>query len=303
MEGVVMTGTHLVDVDLEARAAVSRLRVVPVLGAAGFGVAAAVGALLAPDSYSSTRDTISVLAAADNRFGPVMMVGFLSLAVGLLVCAWRLWKVVDGFTGRLAAGMVAVAGGATAVAGLNRIACNPALAGCKARLDAHAPTATVVHGRAALFVFAPLLIAGFALGRACWRHGDRPLALLCLVVTGVDVALVVLTENAGLSVAGLLQRVFLTLVVGVPLLVQWRGPGAALDHSAGRADQVSRLAGGRSESPGATTQLRSALHTAEVESPLPRLTGYPVDRRFTRRPRRTSAGATSARRRADEGAS
>jgi len=287
-----MTSTHLAYVDVEARAATSRLRLVPVLGAAGFGVAAMVGALLAPESYSSTRDTISVLAAADNRFGPVMMVGFLSLSIGLLVCAWRLWRVVGGFSGRLAAGMVAVAGGATAVAGLNRIACNPALAGCKARLDAHAPTATVVHGLAALFVFAPLLIAGFALGRACWRHGDRPLALVCLAVTTVDVALVVLTEDARLSVAGLLQRIFLTLVVGIPVLVQWRGPRAALHHRDGRAGRASRPA----------THLRGAFHTSEVESPLPRLTGYPVDRRFTRRPRRTSAGCTSVRRRADEGA-
>ena len=84
----------------------------------------------------------------------------------------------------------------------------------------------MIHGRAALFVFAPLVLAGFSLARATWRVGDRRLALLCLTLTILNVALVVLTEDAGTSASGLLQRVFLTSVIGVPILVQWRRGGA-----------------------------------------------------------------------------
>jgi hypothetical protein len=180
-----------------------RGRWIPVAGMAGFAVAVAVGTVLAPDSYDSIRETMSVLAAVDNPYGEIMVAGFLALAVGLAATA------------------VAVAAVATAVAGLAPVACNPALPDCQSALAADVPLGTLVHGRAALFVFAPLVLAGFTMAVATWMLRERRLALLCVGLGLVNVALVFLVEDAGTSVSGLLQRVFLLTSVGLPVFVQW----------------------------------------------------------------------------------
>jgi hypothetical protein len=77
----------------------------------------------------------------------------------------------------------------------------------------------VIHGRAALFVFAPLLVAGFAGARAVWRTGARRLALLVLAAAVADVALIFLTENAGTAYSGLFQRIFAVGSLGLPVFV------------------------------------------------------------------------------------
>jgi hypothetical protein len=202
----------------------SPIRWVPVAGTAGFALAVAVGTVLAPPSYDTVRDTISVLAAVDNPHGEVMVGGFLVLASGLAVAALRLWRGVPALSGRAAAVAVAIASVALVVAGLNRIACNPAIASCRDLLEQHAPTASVVHGRAALFVFAPLVLCGFFLARALSHLGDARLARLCLAVALVNVALVFATEDSGSPHAGLLQRILLVTLVGLPVLVQWKRP-------------------------------------------------------------------------------
>lgn len=205
-----------------AHTSARRGRWIPVAGLAGFALAVAVGTVLAPDSYDSVRDTMSVLAAVDNPYGEIMVAGFLALAVGLAATAVGLWRGLPVWVGRIAAIEIAVAAVATAVAGLARVACNPALPDCQAALEAEVPIGTIVHGRAALFVFAPLVLAGFTMTIATWLLRERRLALLCLGVGLVNVALVFLVEDAGTSVSGLLQRVFLLTSVGLPVLVQWR---------------------------------------------------------------------------------
>jgi hypothetical protein len=192
---------------------------------AGFALAVAVGTVLAPATYDSVRDTMSVLAAVDNPYGEIMVAGFLALAVGLAATAVGLWRGLPVLVGRIAAVQLAVAAVATAVAGMARVACNLSLPDCQAALESAVPVGTVIHGRAALFVFAPLVLAGFTMAVATWRLGDRRLALLCLGVGVVNVALVFLVEDAGTSISGLLQRVFLLTSVGLPVLVQWRRAG------------------------------------------------------------------------------
>ncbi|HVD23389.1 MAG TPA: DUF998 domain-containing protein [Lapillicoccus sp.] len=214
-----------------------RGRWIPVAGMAGFAVAVAVGTVLAPDSYDSIRDTMSVLAAVDNPYGEIMVAGFLALAVGLAATAVGLWRGLPVWVGRIAAIEVAVAAVATAVAGLARVACNPALPDCQSALEADVPLGTLVHGRAALFVFAPLVLAGFTMAVATWMLRERRLALLCVGLGLVNVALVLLVEDAGTSVSGLLQRVFLLTSVGLPVFVQWwvaqRGTTDPPDHDRG----------------------------------------------------------------------
>ena len=190
---------------------------IAVAGAAGFAVSIALGTVVAPQEYDSVRDTISVLASVDNPHAWIVQAGFLAMAVGLGAAAVGLWQA-RYLSARVAAGLVAVSAVAMVVAGLNQIACNPALAECEAFLDADAPRATVIHGRAALFVFVPLLLAGFAIARATWRRGDRRASLLMLGVAGLDIALVLLTENGGTAYSGLFQRLFALGSMGLPVL-------------------------------------------------------------------------------------
>jgi hypothetical protein len=189
---------------------------------AGFALAVVVSTALAPSSYSTVRDTISALAAVDNPHGEIMVAGFVALALGLGVTARQIWRVLPVRSGRVAGVLIGVASIATAIAGFSRIACNPGLQACADRLEVHAPTATLVHGNAALFVFAPLILAGFAMARALRRLGQRGLSRLCLVGGVVNVAVVFVVEDAGTSVGGLFQRLFLFTLVGLPVLVQWR---------------------------------------------------------------------------------
>jgi Protein of unknown function (DUF998) len=190
---------------------------IAVAGAAGFAVSIALGTVVAPQEYDTVRDTISVLASVDNPRAWIVQAGFLSMAVALAAAAVGLWRA-RYLSARVAAAFVAVSAAAMVVAGLNQIACNPALAECKAFLDADAPRATVIHGRAALFVFAPLLLAGFAIARATWRRGARRAAWLTLGVALLDIALVLITENGGTAYSGLSQRLFALGSMGLPVL-------------------------------------------------------------------------------------
>jgi len=188
-----------------------------IAGAAGFAVSIALGTVVAPEEYDTVRDTSSVLASVDNPHAWIVQAGFLSMAVGLGAAAVGLWQARD-VSARVAAGLVAVSAVAMVVAGLNQIACNPALTECEAFLDADAPRATVIHGRAALFVFAPLLLVGFAIARAMWRRGARQVSLLMFGVAGLDIALVLLTENGGTAYSGIFQRLFALGSMGLPVL-------------------------------------------------------------------------------------
>ena len=190
---------------------------IAVAGAAGFAVSIALGTVVAPQEYDTVRDTISVLAAVDNPHAWIVQAGFISMAIGLAAASFGLFRT-RYLSARVAASLVAVAAVAMVVAGLNQIACNPAIAECEAFLEADAPRATVIHGRAALFVFAPLLIAGFAGARAVWRRGDRRFALFMLGAAVADVALILLTENAGTDYSGLSQRIFAAGSLGLPIV-------------------------------------------------------------------------------------
>jgi hypothetical protein len=112
-----------------------------------------------------------------------------------------------------------IAGVATAVAGLARVACNPALAQCHAALDQSTPPSTLVHFRAAMFVFTPLVIAAFVLVRAVWRTGRRRVAMWGLAAALLDVVETYLVLNDLTPVTGLLQRTLLLGLYGLPITV------------------------------------------------------------------------------------
>jgi hypothetical membrane protein len=202
------------------RSSTSRTARLAVAGAAGFVTSVVAGTVVAPPEYDTLRDTISVLAAVDNPHAWIVQAGFLSMAVGLGASAVGLWRARH-LSARVAASFVAVAAVAMVAAGLNQVACNPSIAECKQFLEADPPRATVIHGRAALFVFAPLVLAGFAVARAVRLSGRRRLAVAVLGVAALDVALVFLTENAGTACSGLTQRLFALGSMGLPVLGVW----------------------------------------------------------------------------------
>jgi uncharacterized membrane protein YhaH (DUF805 family) len=193
---------------------------IAVAGAAGWVVSIALGTVVAPPEYDTIRDTISVLAAVDNPHAWIVQAGFLSMAVSLAAALFGLWRA-RYLSARVAASFLAVAAVAMVVAGLNQIACNPALPDCEQLLENNAPRASVIHGRAALFVFLPLLLSGLALARARWRDRGARIGLLVLAVALADIALVFLAENraenAG-AYSGLFQRVFTLGSMGLPVL-------------------------------------------------------------------------------------
>ena len=183
--------------------------VIALIGAMGFATAAVIGAIIQPSSYRWTRDTISVLAAQDAVLGELMVAGFLVLAVGLAALAAGLWRCRPTVSARIAATLVGTSAAATVVAGLARIRCNPAQDGCLESLLTDPSRASEIHFRVAILVFAPLILSGLALAWSQWRLGLRRLATVLGASAGLSLALIVLTEDAGTGIGGLLQRMFL----------------------------------------------------------------------------------------------
>ena len=175
-----------------------------------------IGTVVAPQEYEHVRDTISVLASVDNPHAWIVQAGFLAMAVGLGAAAVGLWQA-RYLSARVAAGLVAVSAVAMVVAGLNQIACNPALAECEAFLDADAPRATVIHGRAALFVFVPLLLAGLAVARAAWA-ARRPAGLRSCSGWLGSTSPWSSSPRTASARSGLFQRLFALGSMGLPVL-------------------------------------------------------------------------------------
>jgi Protein of unknown function (DUF998) len=191
-------------------------------GAAGFALAAVVSSFVQPDTYDSVRDTISVLAAKDAAAPGIMMAGFTMLSVGLIGTAVGLWRAGRYLSARIGSVFVLIAGFAVGVAGFARIECNPAVGDCLSRLEAS--QSTTMHGRAALLTFAPLLLAGLFLAWSTFRgHLPRAAAVRVTAVAAaiLNVVLVFTVEEGNTTVAGLLQRILLFTLAGLPIGLLW----------------------------------------------------------------------------------
>jgi hypothetical protein len=189
---------------------------VAVLGIGGFFAALIVATLLQPDYYDSTRDFISGLAGEGARFPAVMMAGFETAAVGLLATAFGLWRRYRRIPATIAAFFLTVSGVATGVAGLARFDCTFNDAACLAKLDAGLSHHAVIHGRAALLVFLPAILATLfmAIAQPTLRRG-----LLLGLAAAAQLSLILLTEEAGTDWTGLFQRLVMLLNLVVPPVV------------------------------------------------------------------------------------
>jgi hypothetical protein len=198
------------------------LRRAAVVGIAGFFGCAAVATALQPSSYDSFRDYISGLAALDASYPSVMMTGFQLGAVGLISAALLLFRLLPSIAGRIGATLVFIAGAALGVAGFARFDCGHTDAACQAQLEAGMSFQSHLHGLAALLAFLPLVIAGFSLAVAVWRSKSRyrnKLGPLVLLWALSQLALTMTVEEHLVSPVGLLHRLDLLLLLGLPLLV------------------------------------------------------------------------------------
>jgi hypothetical membrane protein len=213
------------------------------LAAGGFGAFALsipLAGAFAP-GYSHVREGISALAATGSPSAPIMIVGFLALALGTAATGVTLWvRLSVGIAGRVGAAMVLLAGLAMVVVSLTRQDCSELVGACSAAeaagtlSDHH-----VVHQLVSLAVFLVLTIAMFPLARGLRRDGGPAgLAVATRLVGVVGVLVIAMMTTVGLGdVGGLVQRVFIASLFGAPVvLTGWRPTslGSAVDHGAGR---------------------------------------------------------------------
>ena len=192
------------------------------IGVGGFFAISAIAAAITP-GYSSRRDTISSLAALDKPYAPLMILGFLLAAAGLVATGVALAKRFGGtLSGKIAAGLVLVSGGLMTVAGLARVDCTETLTTCVDHGEGlGASTSFWVHQFVSLAMFLLLVIAAFTLIRAVRRtEGFGFLTLPARIVAWAGLLVLIDTVLVGFGAnSGLVQRPFLALLFGWPILV------------------------------------------------------------------------------------
>jgi hypothetical protein len=194
---------------------------VAVAGGAVFVLATVVAGLLYP-GYDPTREGISALASTPSPSAAVMIGGFLALAAGTTAAGVALWTRLRGSTaGRVGAVLVLLAGAGMIVAGLARQDCSELIGACAAAERSDTLTGHhVLHQLVSLAVFAALILALFVLPRGLrrtpWARMAGPTRLAGVAALVVLLALI---GGATGDVGGLVQRVFVALAFGWPVLL------------------------------------------------------------------------------------
>ena len=194
---------------------------VAAVGVSGFLVAGVVMGLVAP-AYDIRREAVSGLAALDSAYAGWMIAGFVAGAVGLVASAAVLWRAVPQRAGRVAAGMVAVAGALIGVAGFARQDCSDQLPACKDFGEAvEASRSYWVHEYASLLAFLMLLVSFFVLARGLRRTGHSRLAVISRTVgvaCSTAVALLVVAPPFVVDNYGIVQRGVIGALFGWPVV-------------------------------------------------------------------------------------
>jgi len=207
-----------------APAARSILPALSITGGATFAAAVAIAGWLDP-GYSQRSEGISALASTESQGAGVMIAGFVALAVSGLAAGAALVRAAQNRTGRIAGGLVVVAGLLTLVAGFARQSCSSFQQSCLDRESAGLVTGShVVHNLVALLGFLLLVVAAGLLTASLRRNPvQRKLFRIALVAVLAEVALfVVIGAQAYGSGGGLGQRLFVLLAYGLPILAATR---------------------------------------------------------------------------------
>ena len=208
-----------------------------VVASAAFGIfwlAVLVAAAVNP-GYSHVAEFISALAGTHSRAPGIMMTGIAVLAVGTAVAGIDLARRLRGISAVVAGVLLTLAGGFGVVAAFAQQDCSTALEACQAREVAGLMSGHhVVHELTALAAFLLAWLALVPLGRAVgrtpgWAGYRWPTFGAALVGFGLLVWLVV--GDPG-SVAGVVQRVFVLVVFGVPVLLVTQKHRGAVDDRA-----------------------------------------------------------------------
>lgn len=189
-------------------------------GFTAFALSIPLAGAFHPD-YSHVREGISALAATDSPAAPIMIAGFVALALGTVAAGVALWvRLPVCVAGRIGAVLVVLAGLGMVVVGLNQQDCSELIGACAAAeaagtlSDHH-----VVHQLASLAVFLVLVIAMFPLARGLRRNGGPAGAAVATRLVGVVGLLVIaamMTVGLG-DLGGLVQRLFIALLFGAPV--------------------------------------------------------------------------------------
>jgi hypothetical membrane protein len=194
-------------------------------GFAAFALSVPLAGAFHPD-YSHLREGISALAAINSPAAPIMIAGFLALALGTAATGVALWvRLPVGVAGRIGAALVVLAGLGMVVVGLNQQDCSELIGACAAAeaagtlSDHH-----VVHQLVSLAVFLVLIIAMFPLARGLRRNGGPAglaVATRLIGVFGTLVIAAMMTVGLG-DLGGLVQRLFIALLFGAPVVLGCR---------------------------------------------------------------------------------
>lgn len=218
-----------------------KLSSISYLGAAVFAVAIVIAGALHP-GYSHLREGISALSATNSPSAPIMIVGFVGLAVSVVAAGLGLFRALPaGVTGRAAAVIVTVAGALIVVVGLARQSCSDFIGECTAGEEAGTlPLHHVVHQLVSLLVFVLAIIATAVLARGLARNGLRRLAWPSALVSLVSfVTIALLVFGAPGPAAGLVQRLLVLVLFGwiiaaAPLAGRIRAAGMPVGAAAFR---------------------------------------------------------------------
>ena len=218
------------------------------LGLTGFAAAILVAGLATP-GYSHRSEAISALGALDASAPAVMMVGFLSLSVGLLSTGYVLARSMRGKAGMAGVVLVLIAGVTAVGEAFAREDCSNFTAACAARERAETVSGHhVAHELIGLVMFVALVVGLFLLASGLRRTaGQRTFAVPTRIaaVTAVGLLVWLGTEHYGDN-GGLVQRAFVAVVCGWPVLLAVRldraARSAVLDRVLGDGNSVKSLA-------------------------------------------------------------
>ena len=136
----------------------SRLLAHIAAGAAAVAAAAIALAGFLDPGYSRLSEAISALASQESAAAPVMIFGFMAMAVTLLAAGAALFRALPGKRAKVGAVLVVLAGLMTVVVGFARQSCSSLQAECLARESAGTVSSSHwIHNLVSLALFIFLL--------------------------------------------------------------------------------------------------------------------------------------------------
>ncbi len=193
--------------------------------AAGAAFAFAGGVAIAgalDPGYSHRSEAMSALASTESESAPVMIVTFLFLSLTAVASGAVLFRTLRGKAARTGSVLVLLAGAAMLVVGFARQSCSTLQQACLDRESAEQVSgAHVVHNLVSLVVFVLLVVGGFVLASGLRRNpAFARLARPTRIAASASLLFMVWfgSEAYGEN-GGIVQRVFLLLAFGIPVVL------------------------------------------------------------------------------------